>query len=341
VLTSDFDYELPPERIAQTPAEPRDSSRLLVIHRDTGALEHRTFRDIVEYLDPGDLLVANDSRVLPARVWTRKPTGGRVELLFLRELDAGWWEALARPAARLRTGTLLLAGDEAQQSQFEVGERTASGALRIRIQGDPQTIMARHGHMPLPPYIHAPLQDPERYQTVYSRVTGSAAAPTAGLHFTTELLDKLAQKGVRFACVTLHVGLDTFRSVKVERIADHEMHSELVSVPAETARAIAATKQAGRRVVAVGTTAVRSLESWAAQRTDIDGGWSGQTKLFITPGDTFKSVDALLTNFHLPRSTLLMLVSALAGSDLIRTAYAEAIALEYRFFSFGDVSLIL
>jgi len=341
VLTSDFDYQLLPERIAQTPVEPRDSSRLLVIHRDTGALEHRTFRDIVEYLNPGDLLVANDSRVLPARVWTRKTTGGRVELLFLRELDGGWWEALTRPAARLRPGTPLLVGNDEAQPPFEVGERLASGALRVRVQGDPQAIMARHGHMPLPPYIHAPLLDSERYQTVYSRVTGSAAAPTAGLHFTSDLLETLAQKGVRIAFVTLHVGLDTFRPVKVERTADHEMHSELVSVPDETARAIAATKGAGRRVIAVGTTAVRSLEAWASQELKADAGWSGWTRLFITPGYTFKSVDALITNFHLPRSTLLMLVSALASPALIRTAYAEAIAHEYRFFSFGDASLIL
>jgi S-adenosylmethionine:tRNA ribosyltransferase-isomerase len=360
LLTSDFSYELPPERIAQTPVEPRDSSRLLVIHRPTGALEHRSFRDIMDYLQPGDLLVANDSRVLPGRLWVRKPTGGRVELLLLRQQDDGWWESLARPASRLREGLQLTVEADASTSPLPLGEgkgegasasgehvpptiqigpRTPAGSILVRFSGDASGILERYGHMPLPPYIHAPLGDRERYQTVYSRVSGSAAAPTAGLHFTTALLESLAARGVRFAFVTLHVGLDTFRPVQAERILDHEMHSEYVSVPDETARAIGETKAAGRRVVAVGTTAVRSLESWAAQSSST--GWSGWTRLFIYPGYTFKAVDALITNFHLPKSTLLMLVSAFAGRDLIQRAYEEAIAQEYRFFSFGDASLIL
>ena len=376
--TADFDYYLPPDRIAQTPVEPRDSSRLLVIHRDTGALEHCVFRDLVDYLRPGDLLIANDSRVLPGRLWGRKPTGGRVELLLLRDLEDGWWEAFARPANRLRSGLRLTleppTDDPSAGSVVEIGPRTASGAVRVRFDEPVMDVVARYGAVPLPPYIHTPLADPERYQTVYSRVTGSAAAPTAGLHFTPRLLDQLAAMDVRCAFVTLHVGPDTFRPVKVERILDHEMHSEFVSVPDDTAAAIHAAKRAGHRVVAVGTTAVRALESWAgavvpdqlpagggqshvglrsqdgatAQRanwpltTDHRPlGWSGWTRLFIYPGYQFRVVDSLITNFHLPRSTLLMLISAFAGQDLVRRAYHEAVAQDYRFYSFGDACLFV
>ena len=335
--TADFDYYLPESLIAQTPAEPRDSSRLLVIHRNTRALDHRTFRDIADYLRPNDLLIANDSRVLPARLWARKPTGGRIELLLLRQVD-DWWEVLARPAARLRPGMLLSIGDEGTHAA-EVGERTASGGMLFRFSAPAEEVAAQHGQTPLPPYIKAPLADPERYQTVYSRVAGSAAAPTAGLHFTPQLLERLTSRGVRFAFVTLHVGLDTFRPMQVERITDHQMHSELVVVPDETARAIHETRAAGGRVIAVGTTAVRSLESWAAAETQL--GWSGWTKLFIYPGYELRVVGALITNFHLPRSTLMLLVSAFAGADLIRRAYRVAIEHEYRFFSFGDATLIL
>ena len=335
--TDDFDYHLPEQLIAQTPAEPRDSSRLLVIHRDTGTLEHRVFGEIADYLRPNDLLIANDSRVLPARLYARKVTGGRIELLLLRQVGE-WWEALARPASRLRPGTLLSIG-EAGDHTAEVGERTGSGAVLFRFSAPAELIAAQHGEMPLPPYIKAPLANPERYQTVYSRVAGSAAAPTAGLHFTPQLLEKLERRGAGFAFVTLHVGLDTFRPVKADRIADHQMHSELVVVPDETARAIHKARAQGGRVIAVGTTAVRSLESWAA--AGVQEGWSGWTTLFIYPGYQFRVVDALITNFHLPRSTLMMLVSALAGRDLIRRAYEEAIKREYRFFSFGDASLIL
>jgi S-adenosylmethionine:tRNA ribosyltransferase-isomerase len=367
--TDDFDYDLPPERIAQTPVEPRDASRLLVVHRDTGALEHRVFRDIVDYLRPGDLLVANDSRVLPGRLWARKATGGRVELLLLRDLEDGWWEALARPATRLRAGQRLeltaapatadvddLAGSRAHAAvasprpsgvagesvgegtpvDVELGERTPSGGVRVRFSAPVHDVVGRFGYVPLPPYIHTPLADPERYQTVYARVAGSAAAPTAGLHFTPRLLETLAQRGVTFAFVTLHVGPDTFRPVKVEHVLDHEMHSEFTVVPDAAADAIAAAKREGRRVIAVGTTSVRTLESWPGH-----GGWSGWTRLFIYPGYTFKVVDAMITNFHLPRSTLLMLVSAFAGRELIGRAYAEAISRGYRFYSFGDASLIL
>ena len=392
MLTSDFDYILPPERIAQTPVEPRDSSRLLVLHRATGRLEHRTFRDIADYLAPGDLLVANDSRVLAGRLWARKPTGGRVELLLLRQADGpdGWWETLARPANRLREGQRLVLetvtqiaeadsdrhappppqggrGSGGEGAMAEVGPHTPAGSVLVRFDAPAEEIAARYGQVPLPPYIHASLADPERYQTVYSRVTGSAAAPTAGLHFTPQLLDALSSRGVRFAFVTLHVGLDTFRPIQAEHVAGHTMHSEFVSVPQETAAAIAQARRAGRRVVAIGTTTVRSLESWATQTGFGDdvaaaagdssaltarrrpersegyapAGWSGWTSIFIYPGYRFRAVDALVTNFHLPRSTLIMLVSAFAGTELIRRAYAEAIAQEYRFFSFGDASLML
>jgi S-adenosylmethionine:tRNA ribosyltransferase-isomerase len=376
LATADFDYHLPPERIAQTPVEPRDAARLLVIHRSSAAhpagdLEHRRFRDLGEYLRPGDLLVANDSRVLPGRIWARRASGGRVELLLLRPVVGGWWEALARPVQRLRPGQRLTligspeaggppgpapAGPDtpaaAAGEQVEIGERTPSGALRVRFDAPVEAVVARYGHVPLPPYIHAPLTDPERYQTVYSRIAGSAAAPTAGLHFTPALLDALAAAGVRLAFVTLHVGPDTFRPVRAERVLDHEMHSEFVAVPDGTARAVAATRRAGGRVVAVGTTAVRSLESWAAAAPEGEAvapagvslpleGWSGWTRLFIYPGYRFRVVDALLTNFHLPRSTLMMLVSAFAGTDLIRRAYATAIREGYRFYSFGDATLIV
>ncbi len=377
LTTADFDYHLPPERIGQTPVEPRDSARLLVIHRATGALEHRRFCDLGEYLRPGDLLVANDSRVLPGRIWARRASGGRVELLLLRPLDGGagqghpapggWWEALARPVQRLRPGQRLTlvggpaadaagapgaplpdgpdaAGEGEGGEQVEIGERTPSGALRVRFESPVEAVVARFGHVPLPPYIHAPLADPERYQTVYSRIAGSAAAPTAGLHFTPALLDALAASGVRLAFVTLHVGPDTFRPVRAERVLDHVMHSEFVAVPDATARAVAEARRAGGRVVAVGTTAVRSLESWAASGPDGDlpkAGWSGWTRLFIYPGYHFRAVEALITNFHLPRSTLMMLVSAFAGTEVIRRAYATAIAEGYRFYSFGDATLIV
>jgi S-adenosylmethionine:tRNA ribosyltransferase-isomerase len=385
--TDDFDYILPPDRIAQHPVEPRDASRLLVIQRHSGQLEHRHFREIGGYLRPGDLLIANDSRVLPGRLWARRSTGGRVEFLLLRQLDGDWWEALARPAHRLRQGEGLellptpetagegdgggsaaggggtplreaarsAAGDGGRSAAgsplpvgegtytVEVGPRTESGGLQVRFSAPVEEVVARFGNVPLPPYIRAPLADPERYQTVYSRVTGSAAAPTAGLHFTPALLDALAAGGIAFAFVTLHVGPDTFRPVRTARIVEHEMHAEFIAVPDETARAIAAAKREGRRVIAVGTTAVRALESWARE-VAIDPeppGWSGWTRLFIYPGFQFRVVDALITNFHLPRSTLLMLVSAFASRDLILRAYQEAIAQDYRFYSFGDATLIL
>ena len=353
---ADFDYELPPELIAQTPLEPRDSSRLLVVQRATSTLEHRTFRDLLTYLRPGDLLVANQSRVLPARLLGEKePSGGQVEVLLLAvrgDLGPDCWEALVRPGRRVQAGQRLSFGGGALTA--EVLDRTAASGRVIRLSAREGTVSAALdllGSMPLPPYIHTPLADQERYQTVYARTPGSAAAPTAGLHFTPELLAELHQRGIEMAYVTLHVGLDTFRPVGEERLDEHAMHSEEIELDAATADQINATRRAGGRIVAVGTTSVRVLESVAALTAEGagEGGgvrrvvapYRGRTSLFILPGHQFRAVDAMITNFHLPRSTLLVLVSAFAGRELIARAYAEAIEQRYRFYSFGDAMLIL
>ena len=351
--TSDFDYELPPELIAQTPIEPRDASRLLVVNRATGELAHRQFRDIGEYLRPGDLLVANRSRVIPARLAGRKAgSGGAVEALLLArrpDLGSDCWEALVRPGRRIREGQALLfaapaASDLAPTLAATVVARTEAGGRILRFappaSGEPvDAALARLGTVPLPPYIRAPLADPERYQTVYSREPGSAAAPTAGLHFTPELLARLAARGVQTAFVLLHVGLDTFRPVDEEDPHEHKMHSEAFALDAQAAAQINAARAGGGRIVAVGSTSVRVLESLPDAPTIAPS--QGQTALFIMPGHQFRRVDALITNFHLPRSSLLMLVSAFAGHDLMRRAYAEAVAARYRFFSFGDAMLML
>lgn len=370
---SDFDYHLPQELIAQTPVEPRDSSRLLVMDRATGKIEHRYFRDIGDYLRPGDLLIANQSRVIPARLLGhREGTGGAVEVLLLAErtdLAPDYWETLVRPGRRLREGSRVEFSQfqssqsfqpqrEPRESPVLVGEilqRTeADGRIvRFSVSGhetrDSPSVSAptvremidQLGKMPLPPYIHEKLEDPERYQTVYARISGSAAAPTAGLHFTPELLDSLRAKGVKVGFVTLHVGLDTFRPVEVEDVSEHKMHSEEVDLDADTARLINETHRAGGRVVAVGTTAVRVLESVGSMFGSEMHPYHGSTRLFITPGYKFKVVDAMITNFHLPKSTLLLLVSAFTGKELIEKAYREAIEKEYRFFSFGDACLLL
>lgn len=336
--TSDFDYHLPPDRIAQTPVEPRDAARLLVLDRVSGSLSHHHFRDLPLFLRPGDLLVANDSRVRPARLLGHKlPSGGRVELLLLKPVDALTWETLAR-GRRLTPGARLSLGDGQARAEI-VGETEAGGRI-VRFDDPIEPLLPQIGIMPLPPYIHTTLTDTERYQTVYSRVVGSAAAPTAGLHFTPELIQRLADMGVGFAFVTLHVGLDTFRPVEVEDAHSHVMHSEWAELSAATAQAIAATKAHGGRVIAVGTTAVRVLET-AALATSPLAAYAGWTRLFITPGYEFRVVDGLITNFHLPRSTLLMLVSAFASREAIHAAYQTAIAENYRFFSFGDAMLIL
>lgn len=350
--TDDFAYDLPPELIAQEPLAERDASRLLVLDRRTGAVAHDRFRNLGAYLRAGDLLVMNDSRVRPARVWAVKPSGGRLELLILRPAADGGWETLVKPGRRAPVGTTFtLANRDGQIGETpvhgEVLAKEPDGITRIRVDGPLDPALARLGEMPLPPYIHRrlPEADTERYQTTYARVTGSAAAPTAGLHFTPALLDELRAGGIRTATVTLHVGLDTFRPVTEEDPTAHPMHAEWYTVSAETAAAITATQRAGGRVVAVGTTSVRVLESVAAA----PGGWEaatehgaeGWTRLFIRPGYTFRAVDALITNFHLPGSTLLMLVSAFAGRERVLAAYAEAVRERYRFFSFGDACLML
>ncbi len=351
--TSDFDYDLPPELIAQTPVEPRDASRLMVVNRATGALDHRHFRDIGDYLHPGDLLVANRSRVIPARLLGHKAdTGGRVEVLLLaRRPDLGTqcWEALVRPGRRIREGQKLRfeatqPGGQMLTLSATVLERTQAGGRILRFEPPTSgetvdTVLERLGSMPLPPYIHTPLSNPERYQTVYAREPGSAAAPTAGLHFTPELLERLRAQGVETAFVLLHVGLDTFRPVQEEDPREHKMHSEAIELDEATAAHINATRARGGRIVAVGTTSMRVLES--LPETNPVQPFKGRTSLFIMPGYQFKLVDALITNFHLPRSSLMMLVSAFAGHDLILRAYQEAISRRYRFFSFGDAMLII
>jgi S-adenosylmethionine:tRNA ribosyltransferase-isomerase len=341
VRTDDFDYELPNELIAQHPTEERDRSRLLVVHRASDQLNHARFSDLPAFLNQGDLLVVNDSRVLPARLHgIRERTGGSVEILLLNELEADRWLCLARPAKRVRIGDKLQFGEG--EIRAEVTEEQPEGRRVLAFQPADSPLrerLARIGELPLPPYIREQPADPERYQTVYARELGSVAAPTAGLHFTPELLDRLEARGCRRASVTLHVGLGTFRPVQVASITEHVMHAEYGELPADTVAAMRATRDQGGRVVAVGTTTARVLET--AARQDPDSPWSGWTDIFIYPGFEFRACDALITNFHLPRSTLLMLVSAFAGKDLIDRAYAEAIRERYRFFSFGDAMLIL
>ena len=345
MLTSEFAYDLPQELIAQHPIEPRDASRLLVVDRGTGALAHRSFRDILSYLRPGDLLIANESRVIPARLHARKvPTGGHVELLLLSRRDPLRWEALVkgRTFSHGQRFQIIAAGTEAGVGG-EVEEMAESGGRLLRFDEPLEPFLRTAGETPLPPYIHEHLEDAERYQTVYALVDGSVAAPTAGLHFTPELIHALEAHGVEWGWVLLHIGLDTFRPV-TERIAEeHRIHSEYCCLTAETAERINAARAAGRRVVAVGTTVVRVLETAAAaaKAPGRVAPWEGHTRLFITPGYRFQVVDALITNFHLPCSSLLMLVSAFAGLGLVREAYRLAIAERYRFYSFGDSMLIL
>ncbi|GAC1321493.1 MAG: tRNA preQ1(34) S-adenosylmethionine ribosyltransferase-isomerase QueA [Chloroflexota bacterium] len=333
---SDFHYELPPELIAQTPIEPRDAARLLVLDRQSGDLAHRQVRDLPDLLRAGDLVVANRTRVLPARVHATLKGGGAAEFLLLKRLGIGQWQTLARPARRLRVGDQARVGDDVV---LDVLALHPEGIRDVRVSAnaaaDPDAELLAHGSVPLPPYIRNWVGDPERYQTMFADTQGSAAAPTAGLHFTPTLVDCLASAGVDVATLVLHVGLDTFRPIAEDDPAQHPMHSEWYSVPASVRDAVARTRERGGRVVAVGTTSVRALEAWAAS-----GASEGWTDLFIQPGFSFDVVDALLTNFHLPRSTLLMLVSAFAGRDRILAAYAEARAQRYRFYSFGDAMLI-
>ena len=338
--TSDFDYTLPPELIAQTPAERRDGSRLMCLDRGTGAFSHRHFYDLPELLRPGDCLILNDSRVLPARLLGKRlPGGGACEVLLLIDRGNGLWECIVRPGKHLRVGARLCFGDGELSAAVEQVLPDGNRLVRFSYEGIFLEVLERLGKMPLPPYIKAELRDRERYQTVYSRVNGSAAAPTAGLHFTPELLRSVEAKGVKLGYVTLHVGLGTFRPVKEDELEAHEMHSEYCTVPEETARLINETKARGGRVVCVGTTSCRTVESWAAEDGTVRSG-AGWTDIYIYPGYRFKAMDALITNFHLPQSTLLMLVSAFAGRECVLAAYGEAVRERYRFFSFGDAMFI-
>ena len=333
--TAELDYPLPRELIAQTPVEPRSASRLLVYERATGAIRHRGFADLLDELRDDDLVVVNDSRVLPVRVHARRATGGAVELLLLEPLDGGAWEALGRPYARLREGETVEAG----RARFRIDARLGEGRLRVtpQIAGSIEAALAEVGEMPLPPYIHRPPDDPGRYQTVYARDPGSAAAPTAGLHFTDALWAELNRRHEVIA-VTLGVGLDTFRPLAEDELGAHVIHSEPYRVSAPAAAAVDAARAAGRRIVAIGTTAVRVLETvWDEPRAPLEG----RTRLFITPGHRFRAVGAMVTNFHLPRSTLLALVMAFAGVEETRALYRVAVAERYRFYSFGDASLLL
>lgn len=338
-----FDYQLPPDLIAQHPIEPRDAARLLVVDRAADALVDRTFRDLPDLLGPQDLIVINDTRVLPARLIARRPTGARIELLLLDRTSDGWWRALGRPARRLRSGERLALLDAGGDVSSDVVEVIGRDGEQVLVRFDDEQAIEREGRVPLPPYIHEPLADPERYQTVYAKATGSAAAPTAGMHFTPEVFERCRERGTQIATVTLHVGLGTFQPIKTADVRDHQMHAEVYTVPPETVSKIRAARAAGGRVLAVGTTSVRTLETIAdaviapypPERL------VGETRLFITPGVQFSLVDRMLTNFHLPRTTLLLLVAAFAGDTLMRRAYEHAIAERYRFYSFGDAMLIV
>ena len=337
--TSDFDFQLPEELIAQTPLERRDASRLLTLDKGTGAVGHHRFYDLPQFLRPGDCLVLNDSRVLPARLIGRRPTGGACEVLLLVDRGDNLWECLVRPGRKLKPGAQVVFGDGQLTATVEAELEDGKRAVRFHYQGIFLEVLEQLGKMPLPPYIKAELEDQERYQTVYSKVVGSSAAPTAGLHFTPELLAQVQEIGVKVCYITLHVGLGTFRPVKAKEITDHEMHSEFCMISQKTADIINQTKANGGRVICVGTTSCRTIESFAAE----DGTMSersGWTNIFIYPGYRFKVLDALITNFHLPQSTLIMLVSALAGREHVLSAYETAVRERYRFFSFGDAMFI-
>ena len=337
--TKDFWYDLPEELIAQTPLQQRDSSRLLVLGKESGEVSHRHFYDIIDYLQPGDCLVMNNSRVLPARLLGHRPTGGAVEVLLLRDLGDKRWECLVKPGKKMQVGQEVIFGNGELTATVTAVQEDGNRVVEFHYEGIFLEVLERLGKMPLPPYIKAELADQERYQTVYSKETGSAAAPTAGLHFTNDLLDKIRQKGVKTAFVTLHVGLGTFRPVKADEITEHHMHAELCMIGEETAAVLNETKQNGGRIVCVGTTSCRTLESLVNE----DGSFEAKSKwteIFIYPGYKFKAMNALITNFHLPESTLVMLVSAFAGRENVLNAYEQAVKERYRFFSFGDAMFI-
>ena len=336
---SDFNYDLPEELIAQVPIKNRDESRLMVLNREKQTIEHRTFKDIIEYLEPGDCLVRNNTKVIPARIYGKKETGANVEFLLLNNIEGDIWETIVRPGNKLHVGTKVIFGDGILKA--EILEIMPGGTRKVKFEytGIFNEILDKIGLMPLPPYIHEELKERDRYQTVYAKYNGSAAAPTAGLHFTEELLQKIEEKGIKIANVTLHVGIGTFRPVKEEKVEDHEMHSEHFYIKQEDVDKINETKKQGKRVIAVGTTSCRVLETIADENGMVKE-TEGDTQIFIYPGYKFKCLDGLITNFHLPQSTLLMLVSALAGRDFIIKAYNEAVKEKYRFFSFGDAMFI-
>lgn len=336
----DFNYDLPEELIAQDPLEDRSSSRLMVLHKDTGSIEHKIFRDIIDYLNPGDCLVINDTKVIPARLMgIKEDTGATIEVLLLKRNADDVWECLVKPGKKARTGARIVFGEGLLVGEIVDVIEDGNRMIKFHYEGIFEEILDKLGQMPLPPYITHKLQDKNRYQTVYARNEGSAAAPTAGLHFTKELLEKIKEKGVNVVSITLHVGLGTFRPVKVDKIEEHRMHTETFNISKEAADTINRTRAAGGRVIAVGTTSCRTLESAAADDGTIPAR-SGDTDIFIYPGYKFKAIDCLITNFHLPESTLIMLVSALAGRDNIMNAYETAVKERYRFFSFGDAMFI-
>ena len=338
---TEFDYKLPEELIAQTPIKKRDESRLMVLNRKEQTIEHKIFKDIIEYLKPGDVLVRNNTKVIPARLYGRKETGAKVEFLLLNNIEGDIWESIVRPGNKLHVGTKVIFGDGILEAKILEVMPGGTRKVEFKYDGIFNEILDKIGLMPLPPYIHEILKEKDRYQTVYAKYDGSAAAPTAGLHFTPELLEKIQEKGVEIANVTLHVGIGTFRPVKEDTVEAHKMHSEHFYIKQEDVNKINKAKQEGRRVIAVGTTSCRVLESIADENTGMVKPIEDDTEIFIYPGYKFKCIDGLITNFHLPQSTLLMLVSALAGKDFIMKAYKEAVKEKYRFFSFGDAMFIM
>lgn len=336
---SEFNYELPEELIAQTPIEKRDESRLMVLNKEKQTIEHKTFKDIIDYLEPGDVLVRNNTKVIPARLYGKKETGANVEFLLLNNIEGDIWECIVRPGNKLHVGTKVVFGEGILKADILEVMQGGTRKVEFHYEGIFNEILDKIGLMPLPPYIHEELKQKDRYQTVYAKYNGSAAAPTAGLHFTPELLQKLEKKGIVIANVTLHVGIGTFRPVKEETVEAHEMHSEHYYMKQEDVNKINNAKKNGKRVIAVGTTSCRVLETIADENGMVKE-TEGDTQIFIYPGYQFKCLDGLITNFHLPQSTLLMLVSALAGKDYIMSAYKEAVRKKYRFFSFGDAMFI-
>ncbi len=338
---TEFDYELPEELIAQTPIKKRDESRLMVLNRKEQTIEHKIFKDIIDYLKPGDVLVRNNTKVIPARLYGKKETGAKVEFLLLNNIEGDIWESIVRPGNKLHVGTKVIFGDGILEAEILEVMPGGTRKVEFKYEGIFNEILDKIGLMPLPPYIHESLKEKDRYQTVYAKYDGSAAAPTAGLHFTPELLEKIQEKGVEIANVTLHVGIGTFRPVKEDTVEAHKMHSEHFYIKQEDVDKINKAKQEGRRVIAVGTTSCRVLESIADENTGMVKPIEDDTEIFIYPGYKFKCIDGLITNFHLPQSTLLMLVSALAGKEYIMKAYKEAVKEKYRFFSFGDAMFIM